>query len=131
MKASLDMAEAGHSVYLCERKPSAGGTLVQMDKWFPDNHCNMCQILPTLNRDRSSQNCLRRGLVHPNVELLLNAEVTELQGEAGHFRVTVSTRSNGVDAQLCIGCGLCTEICPVEVESQLDEGLGQKKAIDT
>ncbi|MGB2814370.1 MAG: FAD-dependent oxidoreductase [Dehalococcoidales bacterium] len=131
MKASLDMAEAGHSVYLCERKPSAGGTLVQMDKWFPDNHCSMCQILPTLNRDRSSQNCLRRGLVHPNVELLLNAEVTELQGEAGDFRATVSTRSTGVDAQLCTGCGLCTEVCPVEVESQFDEGLGQKKAIDT
>ena len=130
MKASLDMAEAGHSVYLCERKPSAGGTLVQMDKWFPDNHCSMCQILPTLNRDRSSQNCLRRGLVHPNVELLLNAEVTELQGEAGDFRVTVSTRSTGVDAQLCTGCGLCTEVCPVEVESQFDEGLGRKKAID-
>ncbi|KPK22430.1 MAG: hypothetical protein AMJ70_06050 [Dehalococcoidia bacterium SG8_51_3] len=131
MKASLDMAEAGHSVYLCERKPSTGGTLAQMDKWFPDNHCSMCQILPTLNSDKSFQTCLRRGLVHPNIELLLNTEITELQGEAGDFNVTVNTRSTGVDAQLCIGCGLCTEVCPVEVASRFDEGLGQQKAIDT
>ena len=98
MKASLDMAEAGHSVYLCERKPSAGGTLVQMDKWFPDNHCNLCQMLPTLNRDRSSQYCLRRGFVHPNIQLLYNTEATGLQGEAGAFQVTLTAMRTGVES---------------------------------
>ena len=130
IKASLELAEAGHTVYLCERKPGIGGTLIQMDKWFPDNHCNLCQMLPTLNRDRSSQFCLRRGLSHPNIELLYRTEVTELQGKAGDFRATMRTRDTGVDPQLCIGCGLCTEVCPVEVESQFDEGLGRRKAID-
>jgi len=130
IKASLELAEAGHKVYLCERKPGIGGALVQMDKWFPDNHCNLCQVLPTLNRDKSSQFCLRRGLVHPNIEMLSNAEVTGLQGRAGDFKITVSTRSTGVDPQLCIGCGLCAEVCTVETESQFDEGLRQRKAID-
>ena len=130
IKTSLEMAEAGHRVYLCERKPSIGGALIQMDKWFPDNHCSLCQMLPTLNRDKSDQFCLRRGLNHPNIELLYNTEVTELQGQAGDFRVTLGTRSTGVDSQLCIGCGLCTEVCPIEVESQFDEGLGRRKAID-
>lgn len=129
IKASLELAEAGHRVYLCERKPSIGGALVQMDKWFPDNHCSLCQVLPTLNRDKSSQFCLRRGLVHPNIEMLANTAVTGLQGRAGDFRVTVSTGSAGVDPQLCIGCGLCTEVCTVETESQFDEGLSKRKAI--
>ncbi len=130
IKASLDLAEAGNTVYLCERKSGMGGALLQMDKWFPDNHCSMCQMLPTLNKDLSSQFCLRRGLIHPNVELLYNAEVTGLQGGAGDFRVTVATRSTGVDPQLCIGCGRCAEVCPVEVESPFDEGLSRRKAID-
>ena len=130
IKASLELAEAGHKVVLCERKPSLGGALVQMDKWFPDNHCSLCQMLPTLNRDMSSQHCLRRGLVQPNIELLYNTEATGLQGEAGDFQVTLTTGSTGVDAELCIGCGLCTEVCPAEVASQFDEGFGKRKAID-
>ncbi len=129
IKASLEMAEVGHKVYLCERKPSAGGALIQMDKWFPDNHCSLCQMLPTLSRDRSAQFCLRHGVIHHNIELLFNTEVTELNGKAGNFRVTVGTRSTGVDPQLCIGCGLCAEVCPVEVENQFDEGLRRRKAI--
>jgi len=130
IKASLELAEAGHKVFLCERKPSLGGTLVQMDKWFPDNHCSLCQLLPTLNRDLSSQYCLRRGLVHPNIELRYRTEVTGLKGEAGDFQVTLTVRGTGVDAELCTGCGLCTEVCPVELASQFDEGLGKRKAID-
>ena len=28
IKTSLELAEAGHRVYLCERKPSIGGALI-------------------------------------------------------------------------------------------------------
>ncbi len=130
IKASLDLAEAGHKVYLCERSPSIGGTLVQMDKWFPDNHCGMCQILPTFFRDSSSQFCLRRGLIHPNIELLPLTEIKAVEGEAGDFRVTVNSRPAGVNPELCIGCGLCAQICPVKTASKFNEGLASRQAID-
>ena len=129
IKASLELAETGIRVYLCDRGPAIGGSLVQMDKWFPNNHCGMCQILPVFSRDDASQRCLRRGLSHPNIEILPMTEVTEVSGEAGNFEVTLGTKPSGVNTELCTGCGLCAEACPVETRNKFDEGLGSHKAI--
>jgi len=131
IRASLDLAEAGFKVYLCDRSPSIGGTLIQLDKWFPDNHCGMCQMLPIFSRDSSSQFCLRRGLIHPNIELLPLTEIKEVKGEAGNFQITVNSRPTGVNPELCIGCGFCAEVCPVETTSEFNVGLQSRKAIYT
>ena len=37
VKASLELAESGLKVYLCDLSPDIGGTLMQMDKWFPNS----------------------------------------------------------------------------------------------
>jgi len=129
IKCSLELAESGFKVYLVDRSPFIGGTLSQLDKWFPDNHCGMCKILPVFSRDDSSQFCLRRGLYHPNIELLPLTTVEEVTGEAGAFQVTVRTSPRGVKEELCIACGLCTEVCPVAVPSEFNEGLENRKAI--
>ena len=50
IKCALELAESGFQVYLCDRSPAIGGTLTQLDKWFPDNHCEMCKILPPFSR---------------------------------------------------------------------------------
>ena len=131
IRASLDLAEAGFKVYLCDRNPNIGGTLIQVDKWFPDNHCGMCRMLPIFSRDSSSQFCLRRGLIHPNIEIMPLTELKEVKGKAGNFQVTVSSRPTGVNPELCINCGLCTEVCPVETASKFNEGLDSRKAIYT
>jgi heterodisulfide reductase subunit A2 len=129
IQASLELAEAGIKVYLCDRSSSIGGSLIQMDKWFPNNHCGMCQMLPVLSRDDASQSCLRRGLVHPNIKLLPLTEVNEVSGEAGNFSITLSSKPSGVNSELCTGCGLCSKNCPIETKSKFDEGLGTHKAI--
>ncbi len=131
IRASLDLAEVGFKVYLCDRSPSIGGTLIQLDKWFPDNHCGMCQMLPIFFRDNSSQFCLRRGLIHPNIELLPLTEIKEVKGEAGNFQITINYKPAGVNPKLCIGCGLCAEACPVETTSEFNVGLQPRKAIYT
>lgn len=129
IKASLDLAEMGFKVYLCDKNPNVGGALVMMDRWFPDNHCGMCQMLPAFSRDDKSQYCLRRGLIHPNVEILPMTEVEKVEGQAGAFTVTVKSVPSGVNQDLCIGCGICSDVCPIEVPDSFNEGLGKRKAI--
>jgi heterodisulfide reductase subunit A len=41
IQAALDLADAGHKVYLVEKKPSIGGTMAQLDKVYPDIECSI------------------------------------------------------------------------------------------
>ena len=41
MQAALDLADAGHPVYLVEKKPSIGGVMAQLDKVYPDIECSI------------------------------------------------------------------------------------------
>ena len=41
IQAALDLAEAGHQVYLVEKQPSIGGVMAQLDKTFPTMDCSI------------------------------------------------------------------------------------------
>jgi len=41
IQAALDIADAGHQVYLVEKKPSIGGIMAQLDKVYPDIECSI------------------------------------------------------------------------------------------
>ncbi len=41
IQAALDLADAGHQVYLVESKPSIGGIMAQLDKVYPDIECSI------------------------------------------------------------------------------------------
>jgi heterodisulfide reductase subunit A len=41
MQAALDLADAGHTVYLVEKRPSIGGIMAQLDKVYPDIECSI------------------------------------------------------------------------------------------
>jgi len=66
---------------------------------------------------------------HPNIELLSYSEVEEVSGYVGNFKVKVRKKARYVDEDKCTACGECTNVCPVEVPSEFDEGLGKRKAI--
>jgi len=129
IRAALDLAEYGYGVTLVDRAPHLGGILSQLDYQFPTDHCGMCRMLPLVQRDAASQHCLRRGLFHENIDILLATEITGIQGEPGKFRVRLKQQPPWVDAERCVGCGRCTPVCPVEVRDEFNAGLATRKAI--
>lgn len=41
IQAALDLADAGHQVYLVEKAPSIGGIMAQLDKTYPTMDCSI------------------------------------------------------------------------------------------
>ncbi|MBA7687297.1 hypothetical protein ES703_95758 [subsurface metagenome] len=119
MQASLDLAEMGFKVYLIDNKPCIGGVMAQLDKTFPTNDCAMCIMSPKL---------VDTGR-HPNIEIITNAELKALDGEAGNFKISLLKKPRFIDELKCNGCGDCTEKCPVNLPSEHDEGIADRKAV--
>ena len=72
IRSALDLAEQGYHVALIDKAPNMGGILTQLDYQFPTDHCGMCKMLPLVDRDSSSQFCLRKGLFHENIDIMLS-----------------------------------------------------------
>jgi heterodisulfide reductase subunit A len=119
IQSALDLADSGFKVYLLEKGPSIGGVMAQLDKTFPTNDCAMCILAPKLVSVAR----------HPNVELITYADLEEISGNAGDFRVKIRQKPRYIDADKCVGCGVCTEKCPVKIEDSYNEGLSERKAI--
>ncbi len=129
IQSALDLAESGIQVYLVEKTPSIGGVLPQLDKQFPTNHCGMCRMLPVFDPHMTSQFCLRRGLRHGNIDLITDAQVESAEGSIGQFVVSIKQNAAWVNPNRCTGCGLCAEVCPVQVADRFQGGLSSRKAI--
>ncbi|NQU15986.1 MAG: FAD-dependent oxidoreductase, partial [Desulfobacteraceae bacterium] len=119
MQASLDIAYAGHKVYLVERQPTIGGHMLQFDKTFPTLDCAACIGTPKMVSVGQD----------PNIELLTYHEVDEVSGFVGNFKVKIHGKPRFVKEGVCTGCGECVEVCPVTRPSEWDEGLATRKAI--
>ncbi len=129
IKAALDLAESGFHVHLLDDSPYIGGMLAKLDRQFPTNDCGMCRMLPAFGDEFCSDMCLRRGLVHPKINLITDSEIIGLEGKAGGFTAAINKRARLVDPEKCIACGLCVDVCPVEVEEEFNSRLSKRKAI--
>jgi heterodisulfide reductase subunit A2 len=118
IQAALEIAAAGKKVYIVERSPSIGGHMAQFDKTFPTLDCSACILTPKMTQAGQDT----------NIELLTYSEVKEVSGYIGNFKVKVNKKAKYVDPAKCTGCGKCSELCPQQVPSEYEEGLGKRKA---
>ncbi len=119
ISAALDLANAGFKVYMVEKQPSIGGKMARWDKTFPTLDCSSCILTPRMAEIGA----------HPNIELLTLAEVDEVDGFVGNFKVRVRQQPRYVDVDRCTSCGDCSDICPVDIPAEFDANLSYRKAI--
>ncbi len=120
IQAALDLADTGYKVYLVEKEPSIGGRMAQIDKTFPTMDCSICILAPKMS-DAGH---------HPNIELLTDSEVVEVNGYIGNFDVKIHRKPRYVTDE-CSACAECATVCPVIVPNEFDIGLAVRHAIYT
>jgi heterodisulfide reductase subunit A len=118
--AALDLADSGLHVFLVERRPTIGGYMALLTDVFPTNDCSICVLGPKMSEVYN----------HPDITLITYAEVLGVEGSVGNFTVSGVRKARYVDEKLCKGCiSECSDVCPVEVPSEYDFGIGKRKAI--
>jgi len=118
IQASLDLADSGFKVFLVDKAPAIGGHMAQFDKVFPTCDCSMCIESPKfIECDR-----------HPNIEIITYAEVDQIEGEAGDFKVTLIKKPRYILEDICRGCTICSQYCPVMIPDVYNQNLSYTKA---
>lgn len=118
MQASLDLADQGFKVYLTEIQSAIGGKMAQLDKTFPTNDCAMCTISPKL---------VETGR-HLNIEVLTKTDIMDVRGSPGNFSVRLRHAPRYIIEDKCVGCGDCTDVCPVIIPDSFNETLSMRRA---
>lgn len=121
IQAALDIAGAGFQVVLVEKEPSIGGHMSQLSETFPTLDCSQCILTPRMVEVYQ----------HPNIKLMTYSEVEEVSGFIGNFKVKIRKKARGIKDELCTGCGLCVQKCPIKKNalSEFDEGLATRPAV--
>ena len=120
IQTALDIADAGFEVDIVEKSPTIGGKMSQLDKTFPTLDCAACILTPKMV-DAAQ---------HEKINIYAYSEVESVKGFVGNFNVKIKKKARYVKADLCTGCGLCTEKCPQKkVPNAFNLGLDNRRAI--
>lgn len=120
--AALTLASAGKHVYLVEREPTIGGHMAKFDKTFPTLDCAACILTPKMTAVKA----------HPKITLWTYAEVVQVDGYVGNYKVTVRHKPRYIVEDACVGCLECIEACVYKEPKFTDEfnlGLGKRKPV--
>ncbi|MDI6766108.1 MAG: FAD-dependent oxidoreductase [Bacteroidota bacterium] len=102
IQAALEIANAGHHVYLVEKEPTIGGKMGQFDKTFPTLDCAACILTPKMVSVGHRK----------DITLMTYSEVDSMSGYMGNFKIKVRKKARYIDVDKCTGCGQCWSQCP-------------------
>ncbi|MDO4939392.1 MAG: CoB--CoM heterodisulfide reductase iron-sulfur subunit A family protein [Lachnospiraceae bacterium] len=120
IQTALDIADAGFQVDIVEKKPTIGGKMTQLDKTFPTLDCAACILTPKMVDVAQNE----------NIRIFSYSEVKEVKGFVGNFDVKITKHARYVKEDVCTGCGLCTEKCPMKkVPNEHNLGMDTRSAI--
>ena len=105
IRAALDLAEAGRDVVLIDKAFSIGGLMTQLDRTFPTNNCDLCTLSPHLSESGRQL----------HIELMAATRLTNLNGEVGRFKASLTTEPRYIALEKCTACGECARKFPDEV----------------
>ncbi|MBR6796229.1 MAG: CoB--CoM heterodisulfide reductase iron-sulfur subunit A family protein [Clostridia bacterium] len=120
IQTALDIADAGFEVDIVEKRPTIGGKMAQLDKTFPTLDCAACILTPKMVEAAQ----------HEKIRILSYSEVCGVKGFVGSFKVKIKRKARFVKEDVCTGCGLCTEKCPMKrVPNEFNLGMDERRAI--
>jgi heterodisulfide reductase subunit A len=131
MRAALDLADAGLKVYLIEQTPCLGGRVAQLGFMFPQHDCVLCRGTPDhgygCTRPSISPSYITNNQ-HPNIEIMTNTRVLDVEGQAGEFTVALRQEPRYVNPVKCINCDYCAQVCPISLPNEYQLGMTKRKA---
>ncbi len=89
IQAALSLSGAGYGVYLVERAASLGGMIPSLHRIYP--LCACCKLDPRIAACDQD----------PNIQVLVDTQLTNLSGELGQFKATLLT--SGEQKELTVG----------------------------
>ena len=120
IQTALDIADAGFEVDIVETKPTIGGKMAQLDKTFPTLDCAACILTPKMVEVAQNE----------KIRIFSYSEVTEVKGFVGNFTAKIKKKARYVKEDVCTGCGICTEKCPMKkVPNEFNLGMNNRTAI--
>lgn len=102
IKTAMDLSEARKDVLLIDKAASIGGLMTQLDRTFPTNNCDLCTISPRLSS----------GSRQKHIDLMPLTQLSAVDGEAGNFKVTLTSTPRYIDLEKCTACGECHKKYP-------------------
>ncbi len=101
-------------VYLVEKSPTIGGHMALLNEVFPTNDCSICILAPKMSEVWK----------HPNIKIITNAEVRDVKGFVGNFRVKIVRHPRFIDEEKCKGCiEFCSKACPIYVPEEMRKAI--------
>ena len=94
--------------------------MAQIDKTFPTLDCAACILTPKMVEAAQQE----------KIKIYSYSEVEEVKGFVGNFNVKIKRKARFVNEDICTGCGLCTEKCPMKkVPNEFNLGMDNRSAI--